>query len=605
MLDADGWPVIFELPGGPVTLRFTTGAGDVDWFTLSPVGTAVVAATPAPDSTVPRNTSLDFTIRNFNSTVDPASIRLVLDGEDVTAHSAVAVTADGATVHHDPGLFEKETSHSYELTFQDDADPPRAERFTGTFQTSPLGGPGVFVIEAEDFDFDAGQHKPEADVMPYLGGAYEGLGAVYNVDYRNDGRPDNDLYRAGEDPNMPMVLTVAPETKQRGDWTVDPNYALGWPQPGGWQNYTRNIPAGLYEVFAAMSHDGTADHARRSQLGLVVAGQGTETQTVIPLGVFDAPGSGDWDAYPLIPLTDGADGRVVVDLPGTSTLRWTEESGNLDYLVLYPAGPPPAPVDALIRVGTDASRPFKLDDVYQTIPAGEQVAEQTVANRETAVFQVLAQNDGDAPRRLSVRAAEQAVPGWVIRYRAASAEAGSDITAGITGPTGYLTVELAPGESETLTVEMTPQPVVPGGDTAFVELSVSSDPRVQPGADVVRAVTHVALTTQPDLMIANHREPNFAGERVFNLDTVRQTRYQALPAGVAAWFDVLLENHGNGPGAFLLQGTPVPSGASVRYVAPRPLLNFDGTSGWIGLGGWNAGSQWTLEAWVRPSALPG
>src|SRR5207237_5380991 len=42
-----------------------------------------------------------------------------------------------------------------------------------------------FFIEAEDFDFNGGQHKGEADLMPYLGGAYADLSATAEIDYHD------------------------------------------------------------------------------------------------------------------------------------------------------------------------------------------------------------------------------------------------------------------------------------------------------------------------------------------------------------------------------------------------------------------------------------
>ena len=46
---------------------------------------------------------------------------------------------------------------------------------------------GVFSIEAEDLNYDNGKAKPEASVMPYKGDAYNGLDAVFDVDYHNTG----------------------------------------------------------------------------------------------------------------------------------------------------------------------------------------------------------------------------------------------------------------------------------------------------------------------------------------------------------------------------------------------------------------------------------
>jgi len=195
-----------------------------------------------------------------------------------------------------------------------------------------------FVIEAEDFDYNKGQTKPEASVMPYLGGAYNGLSAVHNVDYhRNDNQTTSNLYRQGESPNVPMIDN--PDL-DRGAWKVTVNYRLGWINGGEWFNYTRDFPPGHYRVLAALSHSGTDDHLLRGAMERVISGAGTQNQQIQELGTFDAPGSGQWGLNNLVPLKtpDGED--AVIELRGKTTIRFTAGSGDIDYYKFIAVLPP-------------------------------------------------------------------------------------------------------------------------------------------------------------------------------------------------------------------------------------------------------------------------
>lgn len=199
--------------------------------------------------------------------------------------------------------------------------------------------PSAFVIEAEDFNYGSGQHVPSASTMPYIGGGYNGLGAVGGVDYFQPAHdPSADEYRLGENPNVPM--TQNPDM-QRPGWTVNVNYRIGWTAPGDWYNYTRTFPAGVYKVSAALSHDSTAESALKGSLQRVTSSAAVANQTVQQLGVFDAPGSGGWGLNNLAPLRDGAGKLVELSLNGSTTLRFTAESAaDIDYFLFEPLLPP-------------------------------------------------------------------------------------------------------------------------------------------------------------------------------------------------------------------------------------------------------------------------
>lgn len=217
---------------------------------------------------------------------------------------------------------------------------------------------GVFAIEAEDFDYDRGMAKDEASVMPYLGGAYEGLSAIWGVDYSNDdnpannqtGEPPHPLYRYGGDlssadpaRNASMGNEIPGgqyASTRAGEWTMTANYKIGWIGTGNWGNYTRTFPtpAKTYYVYAAQSNDSQAAGALNSNIGLVTAGVGTDTQTVEPLGNFDAYGTGGWSRNNLVAMTDSSGAIKTIEIGGKHTIRWNYNSGDVDYLIFIPVG---------------------------------------------------------------------------------------------------------------------------------------------------------------------------------------------------------------------------------------------------------------------------
>jgi hypothetical protein len=215
---------------------------------------------------------------------------------------------------------------------------------------------GVFAIEAEDFDYDSGQTKPEASVMPYLGGAYAGLSAVLGVDYQNDDDPGNNManglpvYRSGgtlgstaDDPNTGATMAAeqpgGQNSTNRLEWTMTANYKLGWVGTGNWGNYTRTFPtpAKKYNVFAASSADNHAAGRLAGDVGVVTAGVGTATQTVTKLASYNAPGTGAWSRNSLVPMRE-ADGTLTeVELGGKQTIRWNYNGGDAEFLLFIPA----------------------------------------------------------------------------------------------------------------------------------------------------------------------------------------------------------------------------------------------------------------------------
>jgi hypothetical protein len=334
------------------------------------------------DDAVPANgTASVMTGTQVGVYVDPTTLPPVISAPNgnsaVTVEgggsTTLSVTASGALTYQwqlngvdIPGA----TSASYEIT---DAQVTQTGQYwcfaindNGSVR-SPLinvlvTATGVFAIEAEDFDYDGGQHMPVASVMPYLGGAYNGLAAIHGVDYLSNNGTDSPVYRGGA---VLAAGTASPMSSEQpggqfsitrmGEWELTANYKIGWVDAGDWGNYTREFPtpAQSYYVFVGSSYDGTAADQINHSLGVVTAGVGTTEQTVDLLGNFKAPGSAGWSRNNLVALKDNAGQIKTVELGGLNTIRWNYSSGDAEYLVFVPAGAAPGQpeITGVVREG--------------------------------------------------------------------------------------------------------------------------------------------------------------------------------------------------------------------------------------------------------------
>jgi len=364
MTDATGNKGFWKAPGGPVTLRFNLSSGDFDWFVLTratDVPTIVQQVTPANGAIVAVGTPINIVLQDGSTAVQAAQVKLRYAGTDVTAQANPTKTGDTLTLAFTPAGQAAGTRYTYELEYP---SLGKTEKLTVAYWTTPLGSPGMFLIEAEDFNYDGGQSQAAASTMPYTGGAYANLNATSGVDFSsNDTEASDGANQYRKITNGRKNINDNNGDVNRGTWSVGSNFKLGWSDSADWMNYTRTIPDGNYRVWAALSFGGGTDaDQNRATLARVTAGASTPDQTLEQLGVFRGPGTGGWGANTLVPLTmDGAIKEV--SLGGSTTLRVTLDSGDFDFLVLQRVGG--APASKVIAYSVNASGQLVL-----TFPAG-------------------------------------------------------------------------------------------------------------------------------------------------------------------------------------------------------------------------------------------
>lgn len=354
MKNASGGDALIKLIGTN-TVRFNMVSGDFNFliFSAAPPPPPFVESGPI-DSTKKAEVVLDWTLRDTDSKVNASTIKVAIDGNDVTAKTTNQVTATGATIHLDmTGTEFTAGQHAWTITFLDNSSPAQSVTANGTFIVVPYPAERIFVIEAEDFNYSdddvtGGKTNPQkgtpdldVDVMPYIGGAYEGKSAVKGVDYNNADGNDSDVYRtekdAGGENEVNITLSNGNRySNDRGAFDLTSNYRIGWVAQGEWQNYTRTFPAGDYNVWAALSHNDRANGLLTGSLDLVTTDPTKPNQSTRALGTFSAPGSGGWGRNELVPMKGTNGQTAVVSMGGVQTVRFNLGGGDFDYLLFVP-----------------------------------------------------------------------------------------------------------------------------------------------------------------------------------------------------------------------------------------------------------------------------
>jgi hypothetical protein len=265
--------------------------------------------------------TLAFTATSPNG-INANGFHVILNGLNVSSQLAVGGTTGSRTVTYS-GL-QSNQLYTASITITDAAGAFAAMQYGfDTFSSNS------YTWEAEDFDYYSGQFidNPQID-------AYMGLAGTLEVDEHVPSQPTGALYnyRTSND----VGTDLSPDTPRLQYLTPQPtnDYYVGWWPNGGWLNYTRTYPAGVFNIYARLSGGIGPSTVTLSQ---VLSGQGSSSQTTSNLGTFSFSGS-DWNTYTYVPLRDGFGNLLAVTLGGVETLRLTTDgAANANFLLLAPA----------------------------------------------------------------------------------------------------------------------------------------------------------------------------------------------------------------------------------------------------------------------------
>ena len=226
-----------------------------------------------------------------------------------------------------------------------------AGAFLDTFQPTLL-------FEAEDFNYNGGQWvttvTADGGIFAYAGltgteGIDELVGTIPSAGPHHYRTSDTVSIQGAyeQTPNgLPLYrqkfldyFAANPGASNNAD-TVDEE--VGYVNAGDWQDYTRNFPAGKYNVYARQAVSGGSV----TYFEQVLTDPTQANQTVTNLGSFSLT-DGNWNYYEYVPLLDQYGNLVPVTLGGTQTVRILVGPGsgaNQNFFMVVPAVTIPKPV---------------------------------------------------------------------------------------------------------------------------------------------------------------------------------------------------------------------------------------------------------------------
>jgi len=320
LLDTNGNIATITL-NGKQTLRVTSGgnllpnfytlvAGQVDLpqlLNLYPTGSHPFEFTNA----------LSFTVNSVGATFPANSIKVFLDGADVSSY--LAITGSASTKNVVFPYLQPNAMHKVLITATNSLG--HGISVSNSFDTFNEAN---YMVEAEDFDYGGGQYVTDWFPEAYLGQvANDGVDFVHapiigeQYQYRPNGIPQEQA----QDYVRSFFLGAF-------------DYHLAFFGVSDWANYTRAYPSGAFYVYGRFAGSGDCS----MYLDQVTSGAGTSNQATKRLGHFHNFGRG-YQTHDWVPLTDdGLAAPAVVKLSGVGTLRLSSGTFNPNYLMFVPAG---------------------------------------------------------------------------------------------------------------------------------------------------------------------------------------------------------------------------------------------------------------------------
>jgi hypothetical protein len=322
-----------------VTFRVSADGCNMNFFMLAPARTDL----PLIDNLYPTGTkpfepanALSFNASSTVATIPTGNIHVTLNGNNVDALLTIGGTATSRTVSLPYLASNAMYTATISITDSAGTTVSRALSFD-TFSESN------FSFEAEDYNFGNGQYiaNPVLSTTPGANNYFQqGVAAVNDpeaVDISTN-PPASGYGIAYQRPDAVGTEVVSDYLRQTyvaaqvGDPGVK-DYDIGWDNSGTWFNYTRDIPAGNYRVYARLAGNGILNATMD-----LVTGATSSSQTTSPLGTLSSTRpSGGWQAWGWVPLI-GTGGSPAILSGGTKTLRFTTGGNvNHNYFMLAPA----------------------------------------------------------------------------------------------------------------------------------------------------------------------------------------------------------------------------------------------------------------------------
>jgi hypothetical protein len=360
-VDSSTNPVTLTFDGSASTLRMSTDGGsyNVNFYMLMPTNQITLGApadaavaNPFPNGTNQFQWTNTFSFA-VNSThgISPQSVVVELLGTNLQGSnvSQTLTSSSGLTI----------TGPSTSLNVSGPLTSNTA--YTAVIQITDYNGNGLatnitfdtiipfYTFEAEDWDYSTGQYydNPQLDSYQNLDGGTPGIDdnnpdSITSIDLHQSYRGDygvacletegcNDTFRTNYNPNA--------------GWN---DFDIGNTVSGAWGNYTRNYPAGTYNIYVRASRGSSGTQTDAGSVSQLLSGYQTSSQTLSKLGTYDVPYTANWQKYVFCPVKTPAGDLARFHTDGSlQTLRVTMDNAghNMNYFLLMPAdltqNPPP------------------------------------------------------------------------------------------------------------------------------------------------------------------------------------------------------------------------------------------------------------------------
>ncbi len=340
--DSAGNLVQIAFDGTPSTLQVLQAgqaSDNMNFFMLMPVNTNIVVSTVTitnitPDGSALFNTNTSFSFDAFSpgAPVNPNNIIVQVTATNVWQHGSVTgLSAGNGLTVTGPSTnltvsFPITTNTMYSVFIQ--ITDTNGNPVSGTYSFDTIVP--TYTFEAEDFDYGGGNYVDNPQTN-----AYRNLDAVTNIDYQVHGQHGGDYLRVGL-----TTENLSEKIRPQYNGTGMQDYDVGFNDGGNWGNYTRHYPAGTYNIYVRASNGTGNTSADSGSISLVTSGQGTDTQTTVPIGKFSVPAIA-WSTYSWVPVKDPVGNLAQFTGGSLETLRMTIDGGNCNenFFLLVPADP--------------------------------------------------------------------------------------------------------------------------------------------------------------------------------------------------------------------------------------------------------------------------
>lgn len=340
---------------------------------------------PAPFANfLPSATALSFKVTDDKALAD-TDLSITLNGTSYTTANGLVVSAEGsgkkATL---AGKLAANGNYSATFTAKDSEGESSTQTiYFDTFAESNLQ------VEVEDYNFDGGKFinapVPTAEGSAIKNTAYTDQSGVPDVDFfdtRDAANGRDTMYRSSDPIRMQRSRDFARtrHTAAGGTAANIYDYDVGDIIADEWMNYTRNFPAGSYEVYLreSLANMPTGE----SVLEQVTSDPTKPKQSTKVLGSFLGAQTGF--QHRCFPLTDGTGlNKIVVPLSGVTTLRLRQVTAT--------PGDATRAMNYLLFVKVDGSGP-QLAAIANISPTPDSTVDSTspqlrieLQNRDTTV----------------------------------------------------------------------------------------------------------------------------------------------------------------------------------------------------------------------------